>query len=58
MGCMNDQAEKKSDLAASSQFLMIALVVAITLIVMAVWHPWVTRPANGVPQSDVATARP
>jgi len=55
---MKDESGKRSDLAASSQFLMIAIVVAITLIVMAAWHPWVVRPANGVPQSDVATARP
>jgi hypothetical protein len=48
---------KKSDLAASSQFLMIAVVAAIALIVLAVWHPWSTRPVNGVP-SVVSTASP
>ena len=50
--------ERKTDLVSSSQFLMIAVVAAIALIVLAVWHPWATRPVNGVPQSDVATARP
>jgi hypothetical protein len=49
---------KKSDLAASSQFLMIAIVTAVMLIVLAVWHPWATQPVNGVPQSVVATASP
>ncbi len=49
---------KRTDLASSSQFLMIAVVAAIALLVLAVWHPWATRPVNGVQQSDVATARP
>ena len=52
------EARKKSDLASSSQFLMIAVVAAIALIVFAVWRPWATRPVNGVPQSVVATASP
>lgn len=48
----------KSDRVASSQFLMIAIVFVIALVVLLAWHPWVVRQVNGVQQTDVATSRP
>ena len=55
---MIDKQSRKTDRVSSSQFLMIVMVVGIMLVVLAVWHPWVTRTVNGVPNSDVSTARP
>lgn len=49
---------EKSDRVASSSFLMIAIAFVVALLVLLVWHPWVTKPVNGVPKADVATARP
>lgn len=54
---MDSKERKRSDLVSSSQFLMIVVVMAIALIVFAVWHPWATRPVNGVP-TVVSTASP
>lgn len=53
-----ERQREKSDLAASSQFLMIVIAFVVALVVLLVWHPWVTKPVNGVPRSDVATALP
>jgi hypothetical protein len=58
MDSRESRERKKGDLAASSQFLMIAIAFVFALVVLLVWHPWVTKPVNGVPRADVATARP
>jgi len=55
---MQQRQEKRSDLASSSQFLMIAVVMAIVLVILAAWHPWSTRQVNGVHRTDVATSHP
>ena len=49
---------RKTDLAASTQFLMIVLSLVVIILVLVLWHPFQTRPIDGVPKSVVATSGP